>query len=908
MMTLRKKPFWILLFILLFNLAAVINTETVTAQEGAKVYANPSVIKNSSLGVGSTFTINIDIFNATNLYGWQVNMTFNPAVVSVTSVIEGPFLKDDWSFTTVFPEPNIDNTAGWVFASCSIAPPYPGDGAYADGTLAYITFTVKAAERGTLLEFVGDSTKLKTVISGTVVPITDFTTEDGSFDNRPIDQNVGPIAVFDVKPLDANKRGEVSFDASSSNDPDAWLVSYSWDYGDGTTEVYMRAPLGIGNFTAKATHVFPQNGTFTVTLTAKDNDNATDVASAQVTVLFDLAAVNVESPYILVMPGVPVTVDVTVANNGDFYEAFNVTAYYNDTLIERRLIANMAPKTQQTLTYDWNTTGLELGVYVLKANVTILDEETNTINNAYVDGSVIIASSNIVDFPLLVGGVTFYVITNSTSIISNLSFNPPEKKLSFRTSGPEGADVYCNITIPIKLLGGNYTVLFNGSPVVPDPQEATNGTHTFLYFNYTLGTLDTVEIIGETAATPPTAIIIASETNPLVDELVTLDGSSSYDLDGSIVSWSWDFGDSSTASDEIAQHSYSTFGNYTVTLTVEDDEGYTNSTETTIRVKDYPIARFACSPANPLVNETIVFDATGSKPEGGSITNYGWDFGDGQKGTGSAPTHTYITTGAFEVNLTVTDSEGLTNSTMQTITVTIHNIAITNVAASPNAVKKGATVTIEITASNKGNYTETFTVTAYYNKTKIEIKSVVDMSPGDDQPIIIAWDTTRVIPSTYVLKAEASIVTKETKTDDNSLLYGTVTIQKLDSSLSISASSTTLALGRNTVIYGTIDPARSSTSVIVQYRLVGQEWSTLASVASNAQAMYVLNWRPDEKGTYEIQASWEGDLDIQPSQSSILTIAVNEPGTPQTIINIGMIAAILIFAALAIYFIRFGKK
>jgi hypothetical protein len=345
-----------------------------------------------------------------------------------------------------------------------------------------------------------------------------------------------------------------------------------------------------------------------------------------------------------------------------------------------------------------------------------------------------------------------------------------------------------------------------------------------------------------------------------------------------------------------------------VTLTVEDNEGYTNSTEIMIRVKDYPTVKFAFSPTNPLVNETVVFDATASQPMGGSITNYGWDFGDGQIGTGSAPAHAYTTTGAFKVNLTVTDSEGLANSTAQTVTVTIHNIAITNVAASPDTVKKGATITIEITASNKGNYTETFTVTAYYNRTAIETKSIVDISPGDAQPITIAWDTTRVVPSIYALKAEASIVTKETKTDDNSLLYGIVTIQKLNSSLSISASSTTLALGRNTVIYGTIDPARSSSSVIVQYRLVGQEWSTLASVASNAQAMYVLNWRPDEQGTYEIQASWEGDVNTQPCQSSVVTIAVDERGTPQTIIYIGMIAAIFIFAALAIYFIRFGKK
>jgi len=182
------------------------------------------------------------------------------------------------------------------------------------------------------------------------------------------------------------------------------------------------------------------------------------------------------------------------------------------------------------------------------------------------------------------------------------------------------------------------------------------------------------------------------------------------------------------------------------------------------------------------------------------------------------------------------------------------------------------------------------------------------MSPGNAQPITIAWDTTRVLPSIYVLRAEASIVTKETKTDDNSLLFGIVTIQKLNSSLSISASSTAVALGRNTIVQGTLDPTRSSTSVMVQYRLLGQEWLTLASVASDAQAKYMLNWRPNEPGTYEVQASWEGDPDTEPCQSSILTITVDEVGTSQTPLYIGMIVAIVVLVALAVYFIRLGKK
>jgi len=61
MVALRKKPFWILMFILLFNFAAVMNIETGNAQV-TKLYVDPSEIKNSSLGIGSPFSIDFNIF------------------------------------------------------------------------------------------------------------------------------------------------------------------------------------------------------------------------------------------------------------------------------------------------------------------------------------------------------------------------------------------------------------------------------------------------------------------------------------------------------------------------------------------------------------------------------------------------------------------------------------------------------------------------------------------------------------------------------------------------------------------------------------------------------------------------------------------------------------------------------
>jgi len=904
-----RKSFWAVLFILLLNIAAVQNIKVGHTQTPAEIHVDPPEIKDESYGVGSTFTVDINIVNAENIYGYQVNMTFNPQVLNTTetSIVEGWFLSDYFG-DTVFVA-NVDNAAGFLLVTGSDFPPYPETGISGDGLLVSITFKVKAANRGTLLQFV-EGTKLKTVIGGNLIDISDFLTFDGSFDNRPVSQNVSPVAAFEVKPLDAIRRGEVRFDASGSGDPDAWLVSYHWNYGDGAEEVYIRDPYGIGNFTAKPAHVFHENGTFTVTLNVKDNDEAIDFVSAQVTVLFDLAIVDVESPFLVVMPGVQVTVDVTVTNSGDFYESFNVTAYHNETLIGLRQVANMAPKTQQILTFIWDTTGLAFGDYVLKANATVLDEEIDVGNNVYVDGSVTIASSNIIDFELLVGGVTFHVVTSSVSVISGVEFSPLEKKLSFDAAGQEGAGAFCNITIPIELLGGNYTVLHNGVPVAPEPQEITNGTHTFLYFEFTHTALDMIEITGETAATPPVAIIVASKTNPLVDELVTFDASDSYDPDGAIASWSWNFGDGDVASDEVVQHSYSPFGTYTVTLTVSDGT-YTNSTQTTITAAEYPTVMFTYSPLEPLVNETINFDATTSQPNGGSITDYSWNFGDGQTGAESTATHLYSATGTFTVTLTVTDDEGLTNSTSKPVTVTIHNVAITSVAASSAAVEKGGTITIQTTASNKGNYTESFTVTAYYNTTAIKTEPVTGLDPGSEQSIVVAWNTASAAVGTYVLKVEASAVDEETMTSDNSLIYGSVTVQKITSALSITASSTAVTLGRNTIIHGTLGPAGIGTSITIQYRLSGEEWATLATVISDAQSQYMLNWRPQVSGTFEVQAIWQGDADTKPCQSETQSITVQEGGglSSESMLTYGgIIAAIIALILLTLYLLRLRKK
>ena len=78
---------------------------------------------------------------------------------------------------------------------------------------------------------------------------------------------------------------------------------------------------------------------------------------------------------------------------------------------------------------------------------------------------------------------------------------------------------------------------------------------------------------GEPGNNPPTA----SFTFNCTDLACSFNGSGSSDSDGSIDSWEWDFDDGNTDSGAIVNHEYTAGGTYTVTLTVTDDDGATNS-------------------------------------------------------------------------------------------------------------------------------------------------------------------------------------------------------------------------------------------------------------------------------------------------------------------------------------------
>jgi PKD repeat protein len=210
-----------------------------------------------------------------------------------------------------------------------------------------------------------------------------------------------------------------------------------------------------------------------------------------------------------------------------------------------------------------------------------------------------------IDHPIEVGGITFHVTTESNSSVSDFSFNQTLMQISFNVTGLEGTVGFCNVTIPKDLLGDPFTVLINDTPL---PYELTeNATHYFLYVTYNHST-NVIQIIGTTAATPPIASFTHSPSEPVVDETVTFNASESHDPDGSITSYSWDFGDGTpvvTESDPIATHVYAAADTYTVTLTITDNDGLANTTVATVTVS---LAPMDVTPPTITINEPTARD------------------------------------------------------------------------------------------------------------------------------------------------------------------------------------------------------------------------------------------------------------------------------------------------------------
>ncbi|WP_436935881.1 malectin domain-containing carbohydrate-binding protein [Halovenus marina] len=348
--------------------------------------------------------------------------------------------------------------------------------------------------------------------------------------------NQQPDAAFTVSPPDPNVDETVTFDASGSTDSDGSVQSYAWDFdGDGQTDAMGQT----------ATNAFATAGDKTVELTVTDDDGATDTATQTVSVSGQqvIYRVNAGGPELQATDGGP---NWAVDNATDQSQSpylvgdGDVTVHDQQFTVTETVPSSTPDQIFVTERYvdsemDWE--------------FPVTQGETYEVRLYYIEQWAPNAQVGERIFDVSIDGTT---VQNDYDVMADVGFDNATMK-SFEVTAADGT-----LDLDFTQDGGSAYPLIYG-----------------------------IEILGVSDGNQlPIASFTASPTNANTGETVSFDASGSSDPDGSIASYSWDFGDGETATGATPSHTYDTAGTYTVELTVTDDDGATTTVTEQVSVSE----------------------------------------------------------------------------------------------------------------------------------------------------------------------------------------------------------------------------------------------------------------------------------------------------------------------------------
>ena len=212
----------------------------------------------------------------------------------------------------------------------------------------------------------------------------------------------------------------------------------------------------------------------------------------------------------------------------------------------------------------------------------------------------------------------------------------------------------------------------------------------------------------------PIAVSEASPTSGDAPLEVSFKGSSSTD-DLGVKQYHWDFRDGSTSAEANPTHTFEKTGTLAVRLTVTDNQGasHTDTVTITINEKEENKAPDAVVSASPTSGEAaleVQFNGSNSNDDV-KVEKYFWDFKDGSTATSSNPSHNFSKAGTYNVALSVTDEEGLTDRETVTITVTEKENKAPTAVASGSPLTGDAPLEVQFKSSDSNDDTE---ITGYF--------------------------------------------------------------------------------------------------------------------------------------------------------------------------------------------------
>lgn len=214
----------------------------------------------------------------------------------------------------------------------------------------------------------------------------------------------------------------------------------------------------------------------------------------------------------------------------------------------------------------------------------------------------------------------------------------------------------------------------NSTDANPSHPYAMSGNYTVsLKVTDNSGDSHTATTSATVSPKPP----IADANGPyagITGDTVSFSSTGSIDKDGEIVEYRWSLGDGSGVFMEAnPSHVFNDVGNFTITLTVEDNDGLTGTAVTYCIIElppNVPPEAEISAPTEGTAESPMTFSSSGTVDTDGEIVEYTWDFGDGSPVSHEAnPSHTYAEEGTYTVTLTVTDDREGTDTATFTVTV-----------------------------------------------------------------------------------------------------------------------------------------------------------------------------------------------------------------------------------------------
>lgn len=381
----------------------------------ARIYINPARIVDPLLTPCSNFTINVTIAEATDVYSFEFKLGFDPNVLTAASAEAGNFLPG------ATPTIEINNALGYVYFKVALSPPTPAQSG--NGTLGKITFHVEDLGACNLDLY---DTKL---VDESGNPLS-HTVEDGFFNNillaklyveppEIIDPTMVPPKTFDINitiddiedlysfefKLTYNTQVLTCYGLILNKDMNGYYPTSKFTVDDGNGYAWISATfkppaspittftprtLVTLKFQVEALGVSHLNLTGTRLSDSEGNPIPHEVRNGIfITLIRDVAVINVTTSVNMVYQGWPVEIFVTVTNKGDIAETFNVTAYYDDIPVGTALVTNLSPDDITTVKITWVTTNVQpCRNYTISAYAWPVPYEMSLEDNRFVDGKV----------------------------------------------------------------------------------------------------------------------------------------------------------------------------------------------------------------------------------------------------------------------------------------------------------------------------------------------------------------------------------------------------------------------------------------------------------------------------------------------------------------------------------------